>query len=78
MKNLMDEYIPWEYSLRFWNFEIYHIYEEISHLKCHFSHAGSIPYLHSLENQHKILFGQKEICADNRMRVQLAEYDFFI
>ena len=36
---------------------INHINEEISHLKCHFSHPGSctrIPYLHILKNSKQI------------------------
>ena len=51
---------------------IYHINEEISHLKCHFSHPGSfthIPLLHILENQREwhqksanIFSPEREMC----------------
>ena len=60
------------YSLRLKTFEIYHINEEISHSKCHFSHPQKINtnYIKS-----QIFFGQKEKFADNRMRVQFARYE---
>ena len=49
-QTLMDEYIPL-------GDDIYHINEELSHSKCHFSHPGRcarIPYLHILENERKL------------------------
>ena len=61
---------------------LYHINEEISHSKCHFSHSDSytrIPYFHSLENQLKIASKVREYFLPigemyrYRMRVQLAE-----
>ena len=40
------------YSLRLYDFEFFHIKEEVSHSKCYFSYSGSctrIPYLQMLE-----------------------------
>ena len=53
--------------LCFQNFEIYHINEEISHSKCQFSHPGGCTHITYL------LFLSSKRCADNRMRVHLAE-----
>ena len=75
----MAEYIT--IGIRLQNFEIYHINEEIRHLKCHL-HCGSctqIPYLHIFENQRKlhqspqIFFLEVREMCDNRIRVQLAD-----
>ena len=57
MKNeiLMDEYIALRgYSLRLQNFQMFHIYEEIRHSKCHPGSCTRIPYLLILENHYKL------------------------
>ena len=56
------------------SFEIYHINEEISHSKCHFSHPGSftrIPYFYIIENQRKL--NQKSANTFWPVREQLAK-----
>ena len=57
------------------NFEIYKIYEEISHTKCHFSHSGSCirtPNMHVSKNRRKLhRFFCKRDLPDNRMRLTM-------